>query len=138
MTFASRKENHFLACDVLVSGAVAKFAKRRHCALRRKACRSTTSALLGPPSEEELAGDLICYLCRQVEGVDLDSSSFGCNPPASADANDLFWLKVKTLADTCLLCYDQSRSCCFLILIGLKALKKHSISSTLILCQPPR
>lgn len=92
--------------------------QKKHWQEHKAGCRDTKNILVGPPNEEELAPDLALFCYNRVENTNLDSVSGGYNPPAGLAARGWFWLKVTAFADNYLLCYDESRSCCFVILNG--------------------
>jgi hypothetical protein len=47
--------------------------------------------------------------------MNLNSNEFGYKPPTGRQIGDFFWLKMTLYAEAYILCYDQSKSCCFVI-----------------------
>ena len=82
-------------------------------------CMKSKAVALGPPKPEELAFDLVAQSIRLADGVDTAQGSVGgYNAPESVGVNELFWLKVTAYSKSFLLCYDETKSCCFVIFKG--------------------
>jgi len=71
---------------------------------------------LAPQTQEEIDNRLGCY--NTIEPCQVDELPGGYHKPDGVEINEKFVLKIASYSRIYLLCYDDSRSCCFSIFKG--------------------